>query len=120
MGGAIHQFRPMKTSRTTAHSVRTVARLSVVICHQVSGLFTICSTIHQIMSPTPSIGAMNLQDKKYAMSPTPSFEAPGTNSRDDYDPHPWEWPISNSILVIEVSSEFQYSMPQDYKYHEAA
>ena len=61
VGGAIHQFNPMKTSMTTAHSVSTVARLSVVICHQ-SELSMICSTIHHTMSPTPSIGAMNLEE----------------------------------------------------------
>lgn len=60
VGGAIHQLRPMKTSKTRAHSVRTVASVSTSICHQVSGLLMICSTIHHTISPTPSKGAMNL------------------------------------------------------------
>ena len=38
----------------------TMARLSTLNCHQVLPLFTICSTAHQMISPTPSIGAMVL------------------------------------------------------------
>ena len=63
----------MKTSRTTAHSVRTVARLSIVICHQVSGLSMILSTIHQMMRPMPSMGATNLQGRKHKKIVTVCF-----------------------------------------------
>ena len=61
MSGANHQLRPMQISMTTAHSVRMVARLWLVICHQcLSSL--IWSTPHQTMRPTPSMGTTTLQE----------------------------------------------------------
>lgn len=61
--GLIHQLSPTRRASTTTHSVRTVARLSIVICHQVPVLLAISSAIHHIISPTPSMGAMKLQKK---------------------------------------------------------
>lgn len=36
------------------------------------------------------------------------------------DPKDGEWPVTNAILIVEVSSESEHSMTQDHEEHEAA
>ena len=42
-------------------SARVVARLVVVMCHQLSGFSLISSTIHHPITPSPSMGAIKLK-----------------------------------------------------------
>ena len=59
--GFIHQLRPIATSSRKVHSASVTRREVSVTCHQSPGLLTMVSTIHHMMSPTPSIGAISLQ-----------------------------------------------------------
>jgi hypothetical protein len=47
----------------------------MVICHQVPGFNLIWSTIHQMMSPTPSNGAMKLQGEAESVNDHPEWQA---------------------------------------------
>ena len=87
-----------------------MARLSVEKSHQLESVRMV-STIHQIINPTPSNGAMNLQKQHN----WPEQTAESNQCSHDNNPDPGKGPVSLTKFYVECATEFDDVVPEHKK-----